>query len=263
VRSSDTITTSADGRLIAFSSFGGDPLDPTASHLFVMNADGSDLRQLTGGRFYDSHPSFSPDGRRIVFQRAVETNPEFDLYSVGVDGYGLLQLTAGPAGDFEPTFTPGGGRIVFVSDRDSDGARNRSAIYSMRADGSGVRALVDTPGGDIAPDVSPNGRRIVFAGAAGAIDGIFVARADGRYPHPLFRLGNGCARGYCLSDPVWSPDEKHIAALHASGNAGELFSAVVVMRSDGRVGRKTFAAGSLVEVTGSRVGPPSWGPAPK
>jgi Tol biopolymer transport system component len=258
VRSSSTIATSADGHQIAFSTI---PAESTASHLFIMAADGSGLRQLTSGPFYDSHPSFSPDGTRIVFQRAVETNPDFDIYSVGTEGSGLQRLTDGPAGDFEPTFTPSGRRIVFVSDR-SASAGNPSAIYAMGPGGDHIRALADSPGTESAPDVSPSGRRIVFLGGAGRHHGIFIARANGRDPHLLSKRIS-CERGYCLEAPVWSADEKHFAALQVFEEGGGFRSfALVVIRANGSRLPKKFASAHLDEATGSLIGPPAWAPAP-
>jgi TolB protein len=257
VRSSGTIAVSPDGRLIAFSTFNEDPLYPLASHLFVVNADGSGVRQLTFGPFFDAHPSFSPDGGRIVFQRAEQTNPSFDLHSIGVDGSGPQQLTSGPVNELEPTFTPGGGRIVFVSDRDSAGAGNDTALYSVAADGSRLKAVLDTVHDDYAPDISPDGRRMVFA-AAGRIYG---AGSNGGAPRVLARPGGSCGWQLCFTDPVWSPDGRHIAAFYSAGR-GVMRTAVLVMRADGRR-IKTFAEGNLDEVTGKRVGPPAWSRAPR
>ena len=154
---------SADGRSIAFTGNREPPATGSGdSHVYVMKSDGSDVRQLTGGGVYDSNPSFSPDGRRIVFDRAVGGNRTFDIYSVNVDGTGLRQLTKGPSSDYEPTFTPNGRRIVFVSNRDHDTRTDRSDIFAMRPDGSRMRVLIDGPRNESEPDVSPNGRRIVY-----------------------------------------------------------------------------------------------------
>jgi Tol biopolymer transport system component len=251
-RSSGTLAVSPDGRLIAFSTFNEDPANPTASHLFVARTDGGGTWQLTSGPYFDAHPAFSGDGGRVVFQRAVGTDPAFDLYSVALDGTDLRQLTSGPGNELEPTFTPGGGRILFVGE--SAGQPALAAIHSIAADGSDRRVVVDTPGNDSAPDVSPYGRRIVFASSGS----ILVARSNGSAPRVVARPGGSCGWGSCLTDPVWSPDGNHIAAFSSAGR-GVMHTAVLVMRADGRRIR-TFAEGNLDEVTGTRVGPPAWSP---
>jgi Tol biopolymer transport system component len=251
---------SAAGRSIAFAGNRDPVLDPNGSHIYVMNADGSGVRQLTSGDNYDSNPAFSPDGRRIAFDRAVGNNRTFDVYSVGADGSGLRQLTEGSSSDYEPTFTPDGRRIVFVSNRDSDGRHDRSAIYAMAADGSGPRVLINTPRNESEPDVSPNGRRIVFMSSRDGGLNIFVAANSGHHVRPLLKPVSTCIHRSCYSNPVFSPDEKHIAALYSSSYSTQL----VVMRADGRGSSKTFATGGTEEEGyGTNIGPPSWGPAPR
>ena len=65
--------------MIAFSSDRGLLPTSSGSHIYVMDADGSDVRQVTSGTTYDSDPSFSPDGSRIVFDRSTRLRPVADL----------------------------------------------------------------------------------------------------------------------------------------------------------------------------------------
>jgi TolB protein len=92
---------------------------PSRVELFIMNADGSDQRQITklGGANFG--PSWTPDGRRIVFSSNYK-NPRsgnFDLYLIDKDGSNLEQLTFDNAFDGFPMFSPDGKKIVWASNR--------------------------------------------------------------------------------------------------------------------------------------------------
>ena len=89
---------------------------------------------------------------------------------------------------------------------------------------------------------------------------MYTAGIDGRHIKPVLKPVETCIRRSCYSFPVWSPDEKHIAAL----NSGSSSSSLVVLRADGRGFSKTFATGGTEEEGyGTRIGPPAWGPAPR
>ena len=251
---------SADGRSIVFAGPRDTAAYPYGSQLYLMNAGGGEVRALTGGDFYDSNPSFSPNGRQVVFDRMIGTSRTPHIFIVNIDGSGLRQLTSGRSADYEPTFTPDGRRIVFVSNRDSDRHHNRSAIFSMAPDGSSQRVLIDGPRNEGEPDVSPNGRRIVYIDSRDGGNNIYVARSNGRHPRPLLNPVSTCIHRSCYSNPVFSPDEKHIAALNSGGSS----SSLEVLRADGRGYSKTFASAATEEEGyGTSIGPPSWGPAPK
>lgn len=92
---------------------------PSRMELWVMNADGSEQRQLTELGGANFAPFFHPDGQRIIFSSNHE-NPSgrnFDLYLIGIDGSGLTQVTT--HGDFDgfPMFSPDGTKLVFASNR--------------------------------------------------------------------------------------------------------------------------------------------------
>ena len=92
---------------------------PSKVELFVMNADGSDNRQITrlGGANFG--PSWTPDGTRIIFSSNYK-NPRsgnFDLYLVNLDGTNLEQVTTNPVFDGFPMFSPDGRHIIWASNR--------------------------------------------------------------------------------------------------------------------------------------------------
>jgi TolB protein len=92
---------------------------PSKVELFVMNADGSDNRQIThlGGANFG--PSWTPDGKRIIFASNYK-NPRsgnFDLYLVNLDGSNLEQLTTSPVFDGFPMFSRDGKHLIWASNR--------------------------------------------------------------------------------------------------------------------------------------------------
>lgn len=125
---------SPNGSMIAF--------DHNFEELWVMNADGSSPRMLTACRpndcFEKDEPSWSPDGRTIVFLWGKD--PHYELRTISSDGTGerlLLDCRQPCLGVGDPQWSPDGRFISFTY---IDAAAKRHA-YVMNADGTGVRPL--------------------------------------------------------------------------------------------------------------------------
>ncbi len=92
---------------------------PTSLEIFVMNADGSNLRQVTSLGGASFAPFFSPDGKKIIFS-SNHHNPkgrDFELWLVNTDGTGLERVTWNESFDGFPMFSPDGTKLVFASNR--------------------------------------------------------------------------------------------------------------------------------------------------
>ena len=94
---------------------------PTTLEIWVMNADGSNKRQVTRNGKANFAPYFFPDGKRIIFASnlADPKGRDFDLYKINVDGSGQERITYNDTFDGFPMFSPDGKKLVFASNRNA------------------------------------------------------------------------------------------------------------------------------------------------
>lgn len=146
---------SPDGSKLAFS----------AGELYVMNADGSTVVQLTNNVGFLGQPAWSSGGGTIAFDCEVESG-NLDICSINADGTGFLRLTSDPAWDSGAAFSPDGFAIAFATMR----YRSREEIAVMNLDGTGVSQVGAGTAG-FQPAWSPDGTRIAFAGLEAVCNG--------------------------------------------------------------------------------------------
>ncbi len=166
--------------------------------VYVMNADGSALANVTDSAGDDGLPAWSPDGSRIAFDSARDGNP--DIYVMNADGSDMTRLTTG--GGAFPTWSPDASRIAFIS-----AAGGGREVYVMNADGSHQTRLTDTPGLGLADNIawSPDGTRIAFScNREYGNREVYVVNADGSGQTPLTDNPGWDAV------PAWSPDGSRI-----------------------------------------------------
>jgi Tol biopolymer transport system component len=126
------------------------------AQVMMMRADGSERRELTHGSANSGFPSFSPNGKQIVYRVLGEQEQGLRILSVA-DG-SIRTLTAEP--DNFPSWSPTGNVIEFT--RSIDGAYD---IFSIRPDGTDLKRLTTAPGNDAHGVWSPDGKHIVFSSA--------------------------------------------------------------------------------------------------
>ena len=144
--------------------------------IFVAQADGSNLRQLSNEKGYDAEATISTDGRKIVFTSV--RNGDLDIYTMDADGGNVRQLTNEPGYDGGAFFSADGSQIVYRASRPGNGQEladyrrllaqglvrpSRLDLYVMNADGSNKRRLTNNGAANFAPFFHPNGRHIIFS----------------------------------------------------------------------------------------------------
>ena len=148
---------SPDGRRIAFESNRDGGMD----HIFVMNADGSGVEQLTH-EFqapWAFSPSWSPDGSSIACVSAQDIDL-WGIHSLELGSRALHLISLAGLRGTRPSWSPDGARIAYAV---ADTANDFSHVWVMAADGSGARQLTFAESWDSNPTWSPDGTRIAFA----------------------------------------------------------------------------------------------------
>ena len=197
--------------------------------IYVMDADGKNQRRLSNDPFLNWDPSWSPDGKRIVFTSTEAKDIERkrpQIYVIDADGKNRRRLSNRFIKDAEwhPAWSPDGKRIAYTSSGAMDTAGGFWRIYVIDADGKNRQILSDDAVDDRQPSWSPDSKRIAFASwRDGFGKGIYVTDADGKNQQ---RLTDNLSHEW---DPSWSPDGQRIAFVsHRDENTD-----IYVMDADG------------------------------
>lgn len=235
VQGEDTITAAATVNVepdrIAFVRQTGDE----SADMYLMEPDGSNVQQITTTGVDYSRPSWSPNGRRIAFDRAGDIN------SMADDGTWDFIMLSESFGVFEPAWSPDGTKIAFQSwEHDS------AEIYVMDIDGGNRKRLTKNSSFEDLPSWSPDGKKIVYVkDDTSGHNKIYVMNADGSDQKKLTD-----SRNETEMMPQWSPDGTQIA--YQSARPGENW-VIRVIDSDGgdALELMTETAGGLI---------PAWSP---
>lgn len=199
--------------------------------IFVANADGTNLRQLTDAPGYDAEATFSPVGDRIVYTSMMDG--DLDLYSMAPDGSDIVRLTDRPGYDGGAFYSPDGSQIIWRADYPEAGPElddymrllgegmirpGELEIMVMDADGSNQRQVTSVGGANFAPYWHPSGDKIVFSSNHQDPEGrdfdIFMINLDGT---GLTQITH--SEGFD-GFPVFSPDGRYLVFGSNRNNGG-------------------------------------------
>jgi Tol biopolymer transport system component/murein DD-endopeptidase MepM/ murein hydrolase activator NlpD len=214
-------------------------------NLFIMNSDGSNKKMLNTENILEpySHPSFSFDNKRIVFEGYVDYDSEKynginDLFIIDTDGE-KIQRIFNDLDEHNPSFSPDGSKIIFDAYKSEDYAShsyNNTEIFIMELDSTTVKQLTDNNCKDYRPIFVSDGEKILFESDREGFSGIYIMNIDGSNQSLITtkQLGN--------YEPAISPDGKKIAFISSVDGNPELY----LMNSDGS-GKKRLTSNNCFD----------------
>ena len=252
---------SPDGSMLAYSYIGG------PENIYIVNADGTDIRLIVVREQRDFRPEWSPDGSHLVFTTVIDG--VHAIVRVDVDGGNLEQVTRLEEAAGDPDYSPDGTRLLYFTDE----PLARDLFVRDVASGK-VTTLTDTPDfEETSPRWAPDGRRIVFVGKKPgdstesdiwvldtetgerrnltdtpetgefhpdfSSDGarvVYIRVEDGSFAVAVRDVGSGeesiiaPGNGFAVLDPHFSPDDSKVSFTRTDfAEKGEGMPAIVVV----------------------------------
>jgi Tol biopolymer transport system component len=201
--------------------------------LYIMNADGSNKRQITDVPGYDGGPFFSPDGERVIFRRFSEDGHTADVYTIKIDGTDEKKLTDFGCLSWAPFYHPSGDYIVWAANKEG---YSNFEIYMTDVEGTKEPVRVTyTDGFDGLPVFSPDGKKMVWTSSrtAGGQAQLFMANWN-----------DGFAREQLGLSPYRKTDQGNLnVQFKPDISVTELTEKLTYIASDKLEGRMTGSTG--------------------
>lgn len=155
--------------------------------LFVMDADGSNVKQLTNSPGYDGGPFFSPDNSEVVWRRFNPDGNSAEIWTMDIGGGNQRQLTSDAMVAWGPYYHPSGDYIIYSSN--VLGHANFE-LFLIDAEGTNTPVRVtNTDGTDILPVFSPDGARLAWSTTRTPDGTSQIHMGDWNHGHALELLG--------------------------------------------------------------------------
>jgi TolB protein len=145
--------------------------DGNDKEIYTINGGGGGDTQLTHDNTGNYAPSYSPDGKKIVYSGSSGSG-DTEIYTISAGGGDKTQLTHNDRDDFDPAYSPDGKRIAYTG---LNRSYDKSAIYTISVRGGGKSRV--TEGSD--PSYSPDGKRIAYTVYKGPFTGIYKINVGG------------------------------------------------------------------------------------
>ncbi len=199
----------------------------SVNHIFLMDVDasgvGANPKRLTADADAENYPSWSPDGKRLAYQRDFNGSA---IYVINADGTAEQRLSPTPGLDVTPSWSPDGMKIVYARLYEAPQPNHppMTDIRIMNADGTGDHAVLVNTVFSVEPRWSANNQLVFMSLMHGSDLEIYVMNVDGT---GLRQLTSGANN----ADPVWSPDGTRITfgSDREGGNKLNVFA----MNADG------------------------------
>ncbi len=206
--------------------------------LYLMDADGSNVKRLTDVAGYDGGPFFSADGKKICWRRFSEKGDTAEIYTMNSDGSDQRQITHVGAMSWAPYFHPSGDYLIFTNN--TQGFQNFELyMVDVRGKHEPVR-VTGTEGFDGLPVFSPDGKALAWTSGRTA-DGksqIFTAEWNDSAARKALGLE---VRGQ--KSEVRNESEPDFASTRVDVTAADMKQHVTYLASDEMEGRLTGTSG--------------------
>jgi Tol biopolymer transport system component len=210
------------------------------SDIYLMNADGTDVRRVTTEKGYDGGPFFSRDGSKICWRRFNDDGSKAEIFVMDADGTNQRQITHMGAMSWAPFFDPSGEYLVFATNVHGF---NNFELYLIDAEGKHEPVRVtNTEGFDGLPVISPDAKRLVWTSNRGLGRSAQLFIADWNDAEARRLLNLGAAQPSKLTSAE-SPGSSVVAKTQPAITAEDLRLYVTALASDEMAGRLTGTKG--------------------